>query len=170
MSLCCHLGAAAAGMPEAACRLFNSFGLNLGIAYQIVDDVTDLVGDEDSAGKTLGTDLVLEKITLPCIHFLQNASPDDKKWWHDMAKSASHRTAQQLREQHQEILQKLHRTGSLDYARHRAAEYIEKAEQNLTEARHAVSSEVGRLDNNETMSRQGVWQRLSELTARVIRI
>ena len=170
MSLCCHLGAAAAGMPEAACRLFNSFGLNLGIAYQIVDDVTDLVGDEDSAGKTLGTDLVLEKITLPCIHFLQNASPDDKKWWHKMAKSASHLTAQQLQEQHREILQKLHRTGSLDYARHRAAEYIEKAEQNLTEARHAVSSEVGRLDNNETMSRQGVWQRLSELTARVIRI
>ena len=85
-----------------------------------------------------------------------------------MAKSASHLTAQQLQEQHREILQKLHRTGSLDYARHRAAEHIEKAEQNLTEARHAVSSELDRLDNNEAESRQGIWQRLSELTTRVI--
>ena len=84
-----------------------------------------------------------------------------------MAKSDTHLTAQQPRK-HQEILQKLRQTGSLDYARHRAAEHIEKAGQNLTEARHAVSSEVGRLDDNEAESRQGVWERLSELTARVI--
>ena len=167
MSLCCHLGAAAAGMPEAACRLFNSFGLNLGIAYQIMDDVTDLVGNEDSAGKTLGTDLVLEKITLPCIHFMQNASPDDKKWWHEMVKSVEQSGEGQPRK-HQEILKKLCQTGSLDYARHRAAEYIKKAEQNLDEARHVVSSEIDRTDNNEAGYRQGVWELLSELTARII--
>lgn len=167
MALCCHLGAGAAGMPEDTCRLFNSFGLNLGIAYQIMDDVTDLVGDEDSAGKTLGTDLVLEKITLPCIHFMQNASPDDKKWWHEMVKSVEQSGEGQPRK-HQEILKKLRQTGSLDYARQHAAEYIKKAEQNLAEARHAVSSEIGRPDDNEARFRQGVWEMLSERTRRIL--
>ncbi|MCK4627707.1 MAG: polyprenyl synthetase family protein [Sedimentisphaerales bacterium] len=167
MALCCHLGAMASRAPEDVCRLFNSFGLNLGIAYQIMDDVTDLVGDENSAGKTLGTDLTLEKITLPCIHFLQNASPDDKKWWDETVKSDPRLTPQQPQE-HQELIKRLRQTGSLKYARKLAAEYIKKAEQNLDEARHTLSSEIDQPDNNKAGLRQGIWELLLELTRRIL--
>jgi octaprenyl-diphosphate synthase len=68
----CFLGArfhagAPAGYPEAAAR----FGQHLGRAYQIFDDIADLVGDEGTIGKTLGTDLASGKLTLPLILWRQ---------------------------------------------------------------------------------------------------
>jgi octaprenyl-diphosphate synthase len=51
----------------AACR---SYGLNLGIAYQIYDDCLDLVGTENAAEKTVGSDLAKGKLTLPILHVL----------------------------------------------------------------------------------------------------
>ena len=54
---------------RSSTRLAN-FGRNLGLAFQIADDLLDLVGDEDTAGKTLGTDLEQQKLTLPVIHCL----------------------------------------------------------------------------------------------------
>jgi len=47
------------------------FGLQLGTAYQIYDDVLDLAGDETKVGKTLGSDLRKGKLTLPVLHLLQ---------------------------------------------------------------------------------------------------
>jgi octaprenyl-diphosphate synthase len=67
---CCRLGAHYAGADPEACGAFARFGLNLGIAFQIVDDVLDLSGDETTTGKSLGTDLVKEKPTLPLIRLL----------------------------------------------------------------------------------------------------
>ena len=61
-----------------AARLAN-FGRNLGLAFQIADDLLDLVGDEATAGKTLGTDLEQQKLTLPvihCLHRLPRAEAD----------------------------------------------------------------------------------------------
>ena len=60
-------------MPAPTRELEESldrFGRNLGIAFQIVDDLLDLVGDEDQAGKSLGTDLEKQKLTLPIIRLL----------------------------------------------------------------------------------------------------
>ncbi len=53
---------------------FASFGRSIGVAFQIVDDVLDLVGDEEKTGKTLGSDLANKKATLPVIYYLQSAS------------------------------------------------------------------------------------------------
>ena len=55
----------------------KAYGLKLGTAYQIYDDLLDLAGDEESAGKTLGTDLKKGKLTLPVLQLLQAASPDE---------------------------------------------------------------------------------------------
>ena len=51
----------------------RTFGLRLGTAYQIYDDVLDLAGDESTVGKTLGSDLRKGKLTLPILYLLQNA-------------------------------------------------------------------------------------------------
>ena len=68
---CCgRLGALYAGAGEEVVNRLAAFGRNLGLAFQIADDLLDLVGDEATAGKTLGTDLEQQKVTLPVIHCL----------------------------------------------------------------------------------------------------
>ena len=64
----CGIGASLSGADERLVEAFKGFGRDLGIAFQIIDDVLDLVGHEDKVGKTLGTDLVNRKVTLPVIH------------------------------------------------------------------------------------------------------
>ncbi len=60
-------------------RALHDFGLHLGAAYQIYDDCLDVAGREQTAGKTLGTDLHKGKITLPMLRLLSNASEQEKE-------------------------------------------------------------------------------------------
>jgi octaprenyl-diphosphate synthase len=74
----CELGAL---LNEAAPEVIDAlriYGLRLGTAYQIYDDVVDLAGDEAKVGKTLGSDLRKGKLTLPILHLLQNADPAER--------------------------------------------------------------------------------------------
>ena len=62
---CCgRLGALYAGAGDAAADRLADFGRNLGLAFQVADDLLDLTGEEQTAGKTLGTDLAQQKLTL----------------------------------------------------------------------------------------------------------
>ncbi len=63
----CMLGAFLGGFDESYCKAASEFGLRLGVAYQLYDDVADIFGDELSLGKTLGTDWAKRKPTLPLI-------------------------------------------------------------------------------------------------------
>lgn len=69
----CQLGAHYAGATPDVVDRFTRFGRDLGIAFQIADDVLDLAGDEKTTGKSLGTDLEQQKPTLPIIRTLQVA-------------------------------------------------------------------------------------------------
>jgi len=69
----CYLGSLITGGPEARHESFRNFGLKIGMAFQITDDLLDIVGDEARVGKTLGTDLAGRKMTLPLIHLLASA-------------------------------------------------------------------------------------------------
>jgi octaprenyl-diphosphate synthase len=75
----CRLGAYYAGGSEETVEKMTRFGLDLGIAFQIVDDVLDLQGDEAKTGKSLGTDLEQQKATLPIIHALQQSSETERE-------------------------------------------------------------------------------------------
>lgn len=66
-SVACFLGARLANRDDAYVQAAGAFGRHLGIAYQIYDDLTDLIGSEDTIGKTLGTDIETGKATLPLI-------------------------------------------------------------------------------------------------------
>ena len=65
---CCLLGAHYAGGDQRLAKSLESYGRHLGIAFQIADDLLDLEGEEDLTGKSLGTDLTNQKMTLPLIH------------------------------------------------------------------------------------------------------
>src|SRR2546430_15634625 len=56
----------------------RTFGLKFGTAFQIYDDVLDLAGDENTAGKTLGSDLRKGKLTLPILYLLQHSEPTER--------------------------------------------------------------------------------------------
>ena len=64
---CCRLGAHYAGADAAVVERLTRFGRQLGNAFQIVDDLLDLEGEEQTTGKSLGTDLAHRKMTLPLI-------------------------------------------------------------------------------------------------------
>src|SRR5262245_233417 len=67
---CARLGAHYAGAPPEVVERLAAYGRDLGIAFQIADDVLDLAGDTRVAGKTLGTDVEQQKLTLPLIRAL----------------------------------------------------------------------------------------------------
>jgi geranylgeranyl pyrophosphate synthase len=73
---CAEAGAALAGAPAPLRRHYRRFGTNLGLAFQMVDDVMDVFGDSDKARKPLRNDLAEGTATLPVIHAYE-AFPDD---------------------------------------------------------------------------------------------
>lgn len=75
--IACFLGARLANRNDAYVEAAGSFGRHLGIAYQIYDDLTDLIGTEDKIGKTLGTDIATGKATLPLILMRDRLSEND---------------------------------------------------------------------------------------------
>ena len=73
---CCQLGAALHRVHEssdAVSEAMYTYGEQVGIAFQVVDDLLDLVGEEQTVGKSLGRDLAKGKLTLPLIHYLKTA-------------------------------------------------------------------------------------------------
>ena len=110
-----------------------SYGETLGIAFQIIDDVLDLTGDQATVGKTLGLDLAKGKLTLPLIHAI--ASADDSQRQELLAVlKAQNDTA--LSEQAaaagtQKVRAILEAGKSLEYARDKSVSLIEKAKSAL---------------------------------------
>ncbi len=74
--VCCELGAWASGAEAESIEALASFGIDLGIAFQIVDDLLDLTASESDLGKPVGRDSEMGKATLPVIRFLAGASPE----------------------------------------------------------------------------------------------
>lgn len=70
-----RLGAMLAGVDADVEERFARFGMHLGTAFQLVDDILDYSGDEGSIGKNLGDDLAEGKPTLPLIHVMKNGTP-----------------------------------------------------------------------------------------------
>ncbi len=75
----CEAGAVAAGANRKIQENLREYGQNLGMAFQITDDLLDWVGETEKTGKGLGTDLKEGKITLPLIHTLRKSDPPTRK-------------------------------------------------------------------------------------------
>jgi octaprenyl-diphosphate synthase len=116
---CCHLGGLLAGGRKAEIRSLADFGQNTGIAFQIVDDLLDIIGDEGRAGKTLGSDFRENKPTLAIIHFLSELDAKDRGMViHALSTPGSDR---------QTVMELLGRSGSLEYAQERARWFATQA-------------------------------------------
>jgi octaprenyl-diphosphate synthase len=78
-SACARLGAVAANADESAESRLSDFAWNLGMAFQLVDDILDFTSTEKILGKPAGNDLREGKITLPMIYALENASREERQ-------------------------------------------------------------------------------------------
>ena len=92
----------------------------LGIAFQIQDDILDLVGDASTVGKTLGSDIEKGKLTLPMIHFLRTAPREHQQLLLSLLESREPDKGEKIRNL---ILP----SGSIAYARDAARRQIDRA-------------------------------------------
>jgi octaprenyl-diphosphate synthase len=74
ISCCCRLGALFSGATSDVVEGLARYGRWLGLAFQVADDLLDLVGEERTTGKSLGTDVEQQKMTLPLIRLLSTAT------------------------------------------------------------------------------------------------
>jgi len=79
-SAACQVGAALADVSDECEYAFANFGRNLGVSFQIIDDVLDYTGNSEIFGKTLGNDFEEGKVTLPVIITYQKAASEEKSF------------------------------------------------------------------------------------------
>lgn len=123
---CCSLGAHYASDDPAIESAMREFGLSAGIAFQIVDDVLDVIGDEANTGKSAGRDLEEGSATLPVIHAIANV---------DVAASEKKIRSYLRGDQPVDIAfvqRTLESTGSVEYALNVARGYVQSALEQLT--------------------------------------
>ncbi len=76
-----QVGAVIAGRPHEEEKALRSFGMNLGIAFQLVDDALDYAGKEATLGKTVGDDFADGKITLPVVLAYRQGTDEERAFW-----------------------------------------------------------------------------------------
>ncbi len=121
-SVCMRLGAILGGATAAQEEAAGSYGRNLGMAFQIVDDVLDLTASENVLGKPVASDLREGKVTMAVIYALERCTPAERE-----------KIATVLRDRafngvtHADVLAILGRYGALEAASARASQYAEAA-------------------------------------------
>ena len=122
-SLCAvatRLGAALNDSNEQICAAASEIGYAYGVAFQIVDDVLDCLGTDESTGKTVGTDMMQLKLTLPLIEAIRQSSSEIGAAW-------MKRLERETNVPRAEIAAWLTETGAVDYSYEKARQFVENA-------------------------------------------
>ena len=118
----CEIGALFGGADQQKQQALKSYGINLGSAFQIIDDLLDYQGDEDLTGKTVGNDLAEGKMTLPLIFTLEAASEQDRERLFSILRGERNSSAS-----FSEVLSVMQRYDGFDRARKKAESIIKDA-------------------------------------------
>jgi octaprenyl-diphosphate synthase len=124
---CAQIGGMLGQIDAAKEQALREYGFNLGIAFQLVDDLLDFTGDAQAVGKPLASDLREGKVTLPLIHLLQHSN--DGEGSRIVRETIASRSV--TTEQWAVLLRTLKEHASIDYAYRRAVEYAERAKKPL---------------------------------------
>jgi octaprenyl-diphosphate synthase len=127
-SACARLGALMGGADETTEARLGEFSWNLGIAFQLVDDVLDFTSNEKVLGKPVGSDLREGKVTLPLIYALEDADPEDQQLVENVLKDGNYD-----RVPFKQILRVIERHRGFERVRERAQAFTDKARAIVTE-------------------------------------
>lgn len=137
----CRVGAMLSGATGRLTEALADYGMSLGVAFQIIDDLLDLTGDPAVVGKSLGRDLYKGKLTLPLIHHLHVTRQQQGRLAKALRELPPDAPAVLDGELLQEVPQLLAATQSLDYARQRARQCVTAACNSLDELPPGLSRE-----------------------------
>ena len=121
-SACARLGAIAGGAGETCETRLGEFAWNLGIAFQLVDDVLDFTSHEKVLGKPVGSDLREGKVTLPLIYALEHSTPQERELVATVLKDGNYDRAPFA-----QILHLIERHRGFERVRERAQAFTDKA-------------------------------------------
>ncbi len=135
---CCEAGAVLSTAEPSQAEALSAYGLDVGIAFQIADDMMDLRGDGGLAGKSVGRDQEGQKATLPVIHMLSEIEESHRETLLSGLSSPSDAFKEVL-------VASIERTGSLVYAQHEVEKYTSQGIEKLlalpeSPARHALEA------------------------------
>jgi octaprenyl-diphosphate synthase len=125
-SVCMRLGAILGGASAEQEAALGQYGHDLGMAFQIVDDVLDLTASEDVLGKPVASDLREGKATMAVIHALERCTAEERAKIETVLQHGAFNGVT-----HGQILEILERSGSLEAATDRAARYAESAQKSI---------------------------------------
>ncbi|HUV49611.1 MAG TPA: polyprenyl synthetase family protein [Anaerolineae bacterium] len=122
----CQAGAVIADAPEKEERAMSNYGFNLGIAFQMIDDLLDYTSDAGILGKEAGADLKEGKLTLPLIYALKQADSNDRAVMEKIIKNKDFST-----DEFKILLELLNKYKGLKYTEESAVKHIAKAKEAL---------------------------------------
>jgi octaprenyl-diphosphate synthase len=126
LSTCTQIGCASVTDDKTVLGKMKEFGENVGMVFQIRDDLLDYVGRKSITGKPSGTDVKEKKLTLPLIHSLSKAPRSQSKHILGIIRNGA------ARKEIQTVVDFAHEFGGIDYAIRKAGEYSERAQEALT--------------------------------------
>jgi len=118
----CQCGGILGGCDETQQRALSEFGLDLGVAFQFMDDILDYVADESEFGKAKGHDLAEGKMTLPLIYAVSRCSAEERVRVEEIIEKDELETGDL-----DFVVELIERTGGLEYTRERAASLVTHA-------------------------------------------
>jgi octaprenyl-diphosphate synthase len=127
ISAACQIGGVLGRASQDEEKALADFGLNLGIAFQLMDDTLDYVSEEETLGKAIGKDLNEGKITLPLIYTLQTCGRADQDRLAQIIKDPNRRP-----EDLGYAMKVVQDRGGIDYTVQRAQEFVTKAKSSLS--------------------------------------
>lgn len=138
IAVSCQLGALVAGASEEHQRLLKNYGYNVGMAFQITDDILDFVGTEKELGKPAGSDLLQGNVTLPALYAMQQNT--ELKQTIELYLSKNGLKFIDMND----TIEKIKQTGAISHSKKIADLYIQKALQALeslpdTQAKHSLT-------------------------------
>jgi octaprenyl-diphosphate synthase len=125
MSACCEIGAILSGASTQVQESLRDYGMNLGIAFQLADDLLDFTGSERDLGKAAGADLLEGKLTLPLI-LLRKADPTVNATLEQIIFNGKYSD-----DSREKLAEKLSEHQILEAARAQAVQYAQVARKNL---------------------------------------
>ena len=122
MSAACACGAIITGAEKNAEQSLGKFGLNMGMAFQLMDDLLDYTSSEDVFGKPVGKDLKEGKITLPLIYTLPKIEAPERNRLENLFKNH-----QATEEDYRQLIGLVRSKGALDQIKDEARSYVDRA-------------------------------------------
>ncbi len=130
IGLSCSLGAAASGADAELVGALRGFGRDMGVAFQIQDDLLDLMGEESIIGKSVRRDLAKGKLTLPLIHALAHATPEARGGLLQSVRGLGSGQGS-MEAAVDQLVATMRDLGSIEYAKARAAGLVRRAKDAL---------------------------------------